>query len=84
MAETAPFSTCPMAETCRGMMEKPGSGAWMFVPGILFIVFGVTIILFPQILAWLIAIAFIVMGVGMLMMVNVMRGMGRRFHDTHH
>ena len=69
---------CPMAEACKGMMEKPGSGLWMMVPGILFIALGVIIILFPQILAWLIAIALVFMGIAMLMMTRFMRGMGKR------
>jgi uncharacterized membrane protein HdeD (DUF308 family) len=68
-----------MAETCKGMMKKPGSGLWMMIPGILFIALGVFIILYPQILAWLIAIALIVMGIAMLMMINFMRGIGKRF-----
>jgi len=70
---------CPMAETCKGMMEKPGSGVWMLIPGILFIVLGAMIILYPQILAWLIAIALIIMGIAALVMTNIMRGIGRRF-----
>ena len=70
---------CPMAETCKGMMEKPGSGLWMKIPGILFIALGVFIILYPQILAWLIAIALIGMGIAILMMTNFMRGIGKRF-----
>ena len=70
---------CPMAETCKGMMEKPGSGVWMLIPGILFIVLGVMIILYPQILAWLIAIALIVMGIAALIMTNIMRRIGKRF-----
>ena len=67
-----------MAETCKGMMDKPGSKLWMMLPGVLFIVLGVIIILYPQILAWLIAIALIVMGIAMLVMVNFMRGIGKR------
>jgi cytochrome c biogenesis protein CcdA len=50
----------------------------MMIPGILFIALGVFIILYPQILAWLIAIALIVMGIAMLMMINFMRGIGKR------
>jgi uncharacterized membrane protein HdeD (DUF308 family) len=61
------------------MMEKPGSGLWMMIPGILFIALGILIILYPQILAWLIAIAFVVMGIAILMMTNFMRGIGKRF-----
>ena len=79
MVETTPMSMCPMAETCKGMMEKPGSGVWMMIPGILFIVLGVLIILYPQILPWLIAIALIIMGIAALVITNIMRGIGRRF-----
>ena len=79
MVETTPMSMCPMAETCKVMMAKPGSGLWMMIPGVLFIALGVFIILYPQILAWLIAIALIVMGIAMLMMINFMRGIGKRF-----
>jgi len=79
MVETTPMPMCPMAETCKGMMGKPGSGLWMLIPGILFIALGVFIILYPQILAWLIAIALIGIGIAMLMMINFMRGIGKRF-----
>jgi uncharacterized membrane protein HdeD (DUF308 family) len=70
-----------MAETCKGMMEKPGSSFWMIIPGLVFIVLGVAIILYPQILAWLVAVALIVMGVSVLVMVNFMRGIGKRFQN---
>jgi uncharacterized membrane protein HdeD (DUF308 family) len=78
MAETAAKSTCPMAERCKGMMEKPGSRFWMIIPGLVFIVLGVTIIMYPQVLVWFVAIALIVMGAAMLMMVNFMRNIGKR------
>ena len=83
MAETAPIATCPMAETCKGMMDKPGSGLWMIIPGVVFIILGVTIIIYPQVLVWLVAIALIVMGVAMLMMVNFMRNVGKRLRNMH-
>ncbi len=78
MMETTPVSMCPMAEICKSMMEKPGSGLWMMVPGILFIALGVLLILYPQILAWLIAIVLVAMGIAMLMMTKFMRGTGKR------
>lgn len=83
MADTAPMPTCPMAETCKGMMEKPGSGFWMIIPGLVFIILGVSIILYPQILVWLVAIALVVIGVAMLVMVNFMRNIGKRIRNTH-
>lgn len=82
MNETASMRMCPMAETCKGMMEKPGTGLWMVIPGIVFIVLGVLTILYPQILAWLVAIAMIVMGFAMLVMIGFMRNIGKRMHKT--
>jgi len=82
MTETTHMSMCPMSETCKGMVDKPGSGLWMIIPGLIFIILGVLIILYPQILAWLVAIALIIMGGAMLMMINFMRGIGKRLKKT--
>jgi len=78
IVQTTPMSMCPMAETCKSMMEKPGSGLWMMIPGILFIALGIVIVLYPKILAWLVAVALVVMGIAMLMMTRFMRGIGKR------
>jgi hypothetical protein len=48
----------------------------MFIPGVVFIILGVAVVLFPQILVWLAAIALIVVGAALLMMVNFMRNIG--------
>ena len=61
MTDTRPMPMCPMAETCKGMMDKPGYGLWMMLPGVALIAVGVLIILYPQILAWLVAAALICM-----------------------
>ena len=82
MAETSPMPMCPMAETCKGMMEKSGTGLWMMIPGILFIALGILIFLYPRILAWLIAIALIVMGIAILLMTRFMRGIGKRLQTS--
>ena len=79
MTETAPMPTCPMAETCKGMMQKPGSGFWLFIPGFIFIVLGIAILVFPQILVGLVALALIVMGFAMLVMVKFMRNIGKPY-----
>ena len=81
MAETGPMSTCPMAGACKRMIDKPGTGFWMIIPGLIFIILGVSIILYPQILAWFVAIALIAMGVAMMMMANFMRGIGKQFQN---
>ncbi len=83
MTETTAMPMCPMAEMCKGVIEKPGSGIWMIIPGLVFIFLGVAIILYPQILVWLVAVALIVMGFAMLMMVNFMRKIGKRVRGAH-
>ena len=79
MAETTRMAMCPMAGACRGMMEKPRSGLVLIIPGFTFIILGIVVLVEPQILAWLVAIALIIMGIAMLMMANFMRKMGPRF-----
>lgn len=70
-----------MARACKGMAEKPGTRLWMVVPGLIFVALGITIVLYPQILVWLVAVALIVMGVAMMMMANFMRSFGERVHN---
>ena len=50
MAQAAPMPMCPMAETCKGMMEIPFSGLMMVIPGIAFIALGVLIVVWPSVL----------------------------------
>jgi len=82
MAETVPMPMCPMAETCKGMMQKPLSNFALLLPGFLLIVLGVAVLVEPRILVWLVAVALIVMGVAMLIMAKFMRGIGKRFHQA--
>ena len=82
MEETSTMPMCPMAKTCKGMMENPKSGLLMMMPGLIFVVLGLVIIMYPQILVWFGAIALIVMGLAMLMMVNFMRKIGERVQGT--
>lgn len=69
---------CPMAEMCKGMMGRPRFGAVMMIPGIVFIAIGVSMIIWPAILVWLVAVACIAAGSAMLVMANLMRGFGSR------
>ena len=82
MAQTVPMPMCPMAETCKGMMERPFSGVVMMIPGIVFIVLGVLIVVWPPVLPWLVAVACILAGAAMLMMANFMRGVGGKFRHA--
>jgi len=78
MAHAAPMPMCPMAETCKGMMERPLSGLLMLVPGITFITLGVLIVVWPAILPWLVAAGCVLAGIAMLIMATCMRGIGAR------
>jgi len=83
MEDRISMPTCPMAETCKGMMEKPGTSLWTIIPGLVFVVLGIAIIVYPQILAWLVSLALIVVGLSMLAMVSFMRRMGKRVQKSH-
>ncbi len=78
MAQAAPLPMCPMAETCKGMMEKPLPGLVVAIPGIAFIALGVLIVVWPSVLPWLVAAACILAGGAMLLMADFMRGVGAR------
>ena len=83
MADSVPMPMCPMAETCKGMMEKPSSGFVLVVPGIVLIVLGVVVLVEPRILVWLVAVAPIVIGIVMLMLAKFMRKVGERLPSVH-
>ena len=78
MAQTVPMPMCPMAKTCKGMMEKPLFGVLMLISGTAFIALGLLIVVRPSVLPWLVSAAFILAGGAMLLMANFMRGVGAR------
>ena len=82
MMETVPMSMCPMAETCKGMMERPLPNFALIMPGLVLIALGVAVLVEPRILVWLVAIALIVMGIAMLVMAKFLRGIGKRLHQA--
>ena len=67
---------CPMASMCQGMMHKRHSRLVLLLPGLLFILLGVVILLEPRVLVWLIAVVVIVLGVVFLVMGNFIHRMG--------
>lgn len=83
MTESTSAPLCPMAAMCKGMTDKPKSGLVLLIPALIFVVFGVAILIAPQILAWLVGIALIVMGVAILLLGRFMRGFAKRSHGTH-
>ncbi len=76
-----PLPTCPMAETCKGMMEKPFSGVALMVPGLALIALGILVVIEPRILSWVMAVAFVLLGVLMVMMASFIRKIGTRFQS---
>ena len=83
MTESVPMPMCPMAETCKGMMEKPLSRFALIVPGVVLIILGVAVLIEPRLLAWLVAVVLIVMGIAMLMLTKFMHSIGKRFQNMH-
>ena len=74
MTESIQMPMCPMAEKCKGMMEKPFSGFMTVIPGIFLIVLGVVVFIEPQVLVWLAAAVLIMMGIATLMISRFIRG----------
>jgi len=72
-----PMPMCPMANMCRGMMERRFSGYLCIIPGIAFIGFGILIAIEPRLLVWFAAASAILMGIMMLVMAGFMRSAGR-------
>jgi uncharacterized membrane protein HdeD (DUF308 family) len=83
MAQPTAMPICPMAETCKGMMEKPTSGFMLIIPGLILIALGVAVVLEPRILVWLVAIVLVAMGAFMLVLAMFMRKVGMRFRGMH-
>lgn len=77
MTETTSNPGCPMASMCKGMAGKSTTGFLTMIPGMILILFGVLVLIYPQILAWLVAIMLIIMGIGALFMANSMRKLGK-------
>ena len=67
---------CPMAETCKGMSEKPLPKFLLPLPGLLMIAVGVLILMVPALLVWFTALASIVMGFLLLIFAIFMIKMG--------
>ena len=83
MAEPTPMQMCPMAETCKGMMEKPSSGLVLIVPGIVLMLLAVAVLIEPRILPWLVAFALLIMGAAMVALASLMRRIGSRVQNMH-
>ena len=81
MNEARSQPTCPMTHICKGMSARPAFEILTMIPGLVLIGFGVLVLFYPQILAWLIAILMIMMGIGALFMANKMRKFSARMNS---
>lgn len=71
-----PTAMCSMSKMCMGMMGKRPSGLLLMLPGILLIAVGALIVIEPQILVWLLAAGSVLLGIMLLLMAGLIRGMG--------
>ena len=78
MTESTSAPPCPMAAMCKGMTDKPKSGLMLLIPALIFVIFGVAILIAPQILAWLVGIALIAIGVAILVFGRFMQKFAER------
>jgi uncharacterized membrane protein len=61
---------------CQGMMKKRHSRLVLLLPGLLFILLGIVILIEPRVLVWLIAAIVILFGVLFMMMGSFIHRMG--------
>lgn len=71
-----PTATHSMSKMCMGMMGKRPSGLLLMLPGVLFIAAGALIVIEPQIVVWLLAAGSVFLGIVLLLMAGLIRGMG--------
>jgi len=77
MTESIQMPTCPMAEKCKGIMNKPFSGFMIVIPGIFLIVLAVIILVEPRILVWLAAAVLAMMGIATVLFAKFIHGSRR-------
>jgi hypothetical protein len=77
MTESIQIPTCPMAQTCRGMIEKPFSGFMIVIPGLFLIVLAAIVLIEPRILVWLVAAVLAMMGTATLLFAKFIHGSRR-------
>lgn len=70
------MSFCPMAETCKRMMQKPFSGLGLAIPGLSLIALDILILIEPRVAAWVVAAIFVVLGALLLMIARFIRKIG--------
>ncbi len=75
---SSPIPLCPMAEICNGMVIKRSVGFAPHFIGAIFILLGITILIEPRIVVWVLAFLLIVIGVMMIVVASLLRKLGER------
>jgi Flp pilus assembly protein TadB len=77
-AGSEPEPMCPMASMCGGIFKRSPSRFLLMLPGVLLVLIGIAIVMQPQVLVWLAAAVAVLLGVGMLVMANLVHSFGKR------
>jgi hypothetical protein len=77
----SPMAMCPMAKTCKGMINKPPSGLLAMLAGAVLIAVGMLIIVEPRMLVWIVGAAFVLFGIMLLIMATFIRRLGVQLRD---
>ena len=64
---------CPVAAFVQQMASTPGLGPLLLIPGLVFLVGGVLVLIAPTALVWLLAGTSIVLGLGLLWLARTIR-----------
>jgi len=48
MTEATSKPMCPMADMCQGMKDKPTSSLVLFIPALIFVIFGIRVLIAPR------------------------------------
>ena len=77
-----PMESCPMSAMFKKASGRRGFGLLAMIPGLLFVLGGLAIILQPQILVWLMAAASILVGIGLLAGASFLRKLTAGFQAS--
>jgi len=77
-----PMESCPMSAMFKKASGKRGFVLLAMIPGLLFVLGGLAIILQPQILVWLMAAASILVGIGLLAGASFLRKLTAGFQAS--
>jgi hypothetical protein len=80
--EENPMESCPMSAMFKKTAGNRGFGLLAMIPGLLFVLGGLAIIIEPQILVWLMAAASILVGIGLLAGASFLRKLAAGFQGS--